>query len=69
MAAPEPAPRTGPEAVLDEFLCALAERREPECSGRDNQGTMAMAFAAVRSARQGGRRVRLPEITEAAPGP
>ncbi|MDE0025477.1 MAG: Gfo/Idh/MocA family oxidoreductase [Spirochaetaceae bacterium] len=69
IAAPEPAARSGPEAVLDEFLAALAERREPECSGRDNLGTMAMTFAAVRSARQGGRRVRLTEITEAAPGP
>ena len=49
-------------------LAALTERREPECSGRDNLGTMAMAFAAVRSARQGGRRVRLAEIMEAAPG-
>ena len=59
--------------MLDEFLAALAEPREPECSGRDNLGTMAMTFAAVRSARQGGRRVRLAEIlaeiTEAAPGP
>lgn len=63
IAAPEPATRTGPEAVLDEFLAALTERREPECSGTDNLGTMAMAFAAVCSARQGGRRVRLTEIS------
>lgn len=68
IADPAPGARSGPEAVLDEFLAALTERREPECSGRDNLGTMAMAFAAVRSARQGGRRVRLAEIMEAAPG-
>ena len=30
---------------------------------------MAMAVAAVHSAQQGGRRVRLTEITETAPGP
>ena len=48
-------------AVLEEFLSALRRDREPECSGRDNLKTMAMTFAAVKSA-QDGRRVSLSEI-------
>ncbi len=48
-------------SVLDEFISALKEEREPECSGRDNLKTMAMTFAAFESARNG-RRVSLSEL-------
>jgi predicted dehydrogenase len=48
-------------AVLEEFLAALKEGREPECSGPDNLKTMAMTFAALKSAREG-RRVNLSEL-------
>ena len=47
-------------SVLDEFLSALKEGREPECNGRDNLKTMAMTFAALESARRG-RRVSISE--------
>lgn len=61
MACPDAAPEAGPVAVLEEFLSALEEGREPECSSRDNLKTMAMTYAAVRSA-QRGRRVCLTEL-------
>jgi predicted dehydrogenase len=38
---------------LTEFVSAIREGREPETSGRDNLGTMAMVEAAVESARTG----------------
>jgi predicted dehydrogenase len=53
--------KEGQAAVLDEFLAALRDDREPECSSRDNLGTMAMTFAAVESARSG-RAVALSEV-------
>ena len=58
---PAAAPQAGPAAALDEFLEALEEGRAPECSSRDNLKTMAMTYAAVRSAQQG-RRVSLSEL-------
>ncbi|HVS48476.1 MAG TPA: Gfo/Idh/MocA family oxidoreductase [Candidatus Dormibacteraeota bacterium] len=39
--------------TLAEFARAVREGREPECSGRDNLGTLAMVAAAVESAKQG----------------
>ena len=48
-------------AVLNEFLGSLKDGREPECSGRDNLKTMAMSFAALKSAVEG-RRVDVSEI-------
>jgi predicted dehydrogenase len=48
-------------ASLEEFLSALREQREPECSSRDNLNTMAMTFAARRSAEEG-RKVELAEL-------
>ncbi len=39
--------------TLAEFARAIREGREPECSGRDNLGTLAMVAAAVESAKQG----------------
>lgn len=49
------------QAILDEFLGAIRENREPECSARDNLGSLAMVFAAIQSAREG-RRVELAEL-------
>lgn len=37
-------------ATLTEFAAAVRERREPQCSGRDNLGSLALAAAAVESA-------------------
>jgi predicted dehydrogenase len=37
-------------ATLTEFAAALNEHREPQCSGRDNLGSLALAAAAVESA-------------------
>lgn len=36
--------------TLAEFACAIREGREPECSGRENLGTLAFTEAAVESA-------------------
>ena len=43
----------GQRAVLDEFLAAVRENREPECSSRDNLKSLAMVFGATESARTG----------------
>jgi predicted dehydrogenase len=40
-------------ATLTEFAAAVRERREPQCSGRDNLGSLALAAAAVESAARG----------------
>jgi predicted dehydrogenase len=40
-------------ATLGEFAAAVSERREPQCSGRDNLGTLAIVAAAVESAALG----------------
>ena len=61
LACPPAAPEAANVAALDEFLDALETGREPECSSRDNLKTMAMTYAAVRSAQQG-RRVCLTEL-------
>jgi len=49
------------KAILDEFLAAIEEDREPECSAEDNLNSLRMVFAAIRSAKEG-RRVELEEI-------
>lgn len=55
-------PSTGDlNPVLCEFLAALDEDREPECSASDNLKSMAMVFGAVRSAKEG-KRVALSEL-------
>ena len=56
-----PTPQSEKRAVLDEFLSALKDGREPECSGRDNLKTLAMTFAALKSAQEG-RKVSLSEL-------
>ncbi|TAM66532.1 MAG: Gfo/Idh/MocA family oxidoreductase [Microbacteriaceae bacterium] len=40
--------------TLHEFASAVAEKRIPVCSGRDNLNTLAMVFGAVKSHRAGG---------------
>ncbi len=40
--------------VLSEFVAAVRSGREPECSGRDNLGTLALSLAAMESADCGG---------------
>jgi len=52
--APDALPATGTAAILSEFVAAVRERREPECSARDNLKSLAMALGAVESARTGG---------------
>ena len=55
----------GPEKrhpVLHEFVSALEEDREPECSAADNLKSMAMVFGAVASARQGGVEIDLEDL-------
>lgn len=42
--------RTGPWGTLTEFVDAVRTGREPETSGRDNLGTIALMEAAVESA-------------------
>ena len=49
----DPLPSIGQFAVLDEFLAAIRENREPECSANDNLRTLQMAFGAVDSAKSG----------------
>jgi predicted dehydrogenase len=51
----------GQDACLAEFAAAVREGREPECSGRDNLQSLAIVFAAVRSA-ETGERVRIAEL-------
>lgn len=48
----EPAP-SGQDGLLREFVAAVTEGREPECSGRDNLGSLAIVFAAIASAKRG----------------
>jgi predicted dehydrogenase len=38
--------------TLTEFALAVREGREPQCSGRDNLGTLAMVAAAIESTAQ-----------------
>ena len=43
----------GPNPVLNEFVRAIKEDREPECNAADNLKSMSMVFAAVLSAKEG----------------
>jgi predicted dehydrogenase len=54
-------PLGGQDALLAEFVAAVREGREPECSGQDNIKSLAMVFAAIRSAKQN-RRVDIAEL-------
>ncbi|MCZ6631785.1 MAG: Gfo/Idh/MocA family oxidoreductase [bacterium] len=45
---------SGLNPVLQEFVDALKEDRQPECNAEDNLKSMAMVFGAVKSAKEGG---------------
>jgi predicted dehydrogenase len=49
------------QAILTEFLSALEEDREPECSARDNLKSLTMVFGAIQSAKEN-RIVQLSEV-------
>ncbi len=48
--------------ILNEFIASIDEGRDPECSAEDNLKSVAMVFAAIKSAKEG-RRVELAETT------
>jgi predicted dehydrogenase len=58
---PAPRDRTGHVAAIDELFDALESGRRPETEGAENLGTLAMVFAAIRSAEER-RTVALEEI-------
>jgi predicted dehydrogenase len=58
---PEPRDRTGHAAALDALLDALEAGRRPETDAAENLGTLAMVFAAIRSAEER-RAVDLAEV-------
>jgi predicted dehydrogenase len=49
------------QAMLDEFFAAIRENREPECSARDNLGSLRMVFGAIQSAKEE-RKVMLADV-------
>ena len=51
----------GQNPVLREFVAAIEEGRTPECNAADNLKSMAMVFAAVKSAMEG-REVSIAEL-------
>jgi len=51
----------GEKAILDEFLGALQNGGQPECNAEDNLQSLAMVFAAIKSAQEG-RKVLLSEL-------
>ncbi|MSS71721.1 MAG: Gfo/Idh/MocA family oxidoreductase [Candidatus Latescibacteria bacterium] len=57
----DPLSLAGQDALLSEFVAAVKEGREPECSGRDNLRSLALTFATVQSAREG-RPVEIGEL-------
>jgi len=52
---PDALPAVGRQAMLDEFVAAVREGREPECGARDNLRSLAMTLGAVASAATGQR--------------
>jgi predicted dehydrogenase len=49
---PEPRDRTGHAAAVDDLFDSLEAGRAPETEGAENLGTLAMVFAAIRSAEE-----------------
>ncbi|MCS7264797.1 MAG: hypothetical protein NZ805_08200 [Armatimonadetes bacterium] len=45
-------PLVDTKAVLAEFVSALREKRNPECSAQDNLKILAMVFGAIESAKR-----------------
>ena len=62
---PEPRDRTGHAAAIDELLDALEAGRPSETDAAENLGTLAMVFAAIRSAEER-RAVELAEVVDGA---
>lgn len=54
-------PLQGQDALLAEFVSAISEGREPECSSQDNIKSMAMVFAGIKSSQEG-REVNIAEM-------
>jgi predicted dehydrogenase len=52
----------GQDPLLTEFVTAIRENRDPECSAADNLKSAAMVAGAVKSAQEGGREVKLAEL-------
>jgi predicted dehydrogenase len=48
-----------PETILREFDSAIEEKREPECSARDNIRSIGAIYAATESIRRGGDKIDL----------
>jgi predicted dehydrogenase len=46
----DPLPEEPLDAIMTEFLTAIEEKRQPECSSEDNLKSLAMTFAVVQSA-------------------
>ena len=49
---------------MTEFVSAIREGREPECSSQDNIKSLAMVFAGIKSAQED-RRVEIAELFDA----
>jgi predicted dehydrogenase len=56
-------PLSGQDAILAEFVSAIREGREPECSGVDNLKSLAIVFAAIRSSQEK-RTVEIAELLD-----
>lgn len=54
-------PMPGGNPILNEFAAAVKEGRDPECAAADNIKSVAMVFAAIKSAKEK-RRVALAEL-------
>jgi predicted dehydrogenase len=52
----------GQDPLLTEFVQAIRENREPDCSAADNLKSAAMVAGAVQSATEGGREVKLADL-------
>jgi predicted dehydrogenase len=57
-----PMGKGGQDGLLEEFVSAINEGREPECSGKDNLQSLAIVFAAVESAKSGGKTVEIGDL-------
>jgi len=56
-----PSVKDARNAILDEFLAAIKEKRQPECSAIDNLKSVEMVFAAIKSAKEK-RAVKISEL-------
>lgn len=56
-------PTEPPGNIVSEFLAAIDENRDPECAAADHLWSLAMVFAAIRSAEEN-RRVQISEFVD-----